>query len=95
VPELPDLDVYIEKLGERIGGEILKDIRVGNPFLVRSFDPPIREATGRRVKLSRRIGKRIVIGLEPDYYPGCQTGGRILADRSLSRLLKDDWPDTL
>ena len=29
---------------------------------------------------------------ETNYCPGCQTGGRILADRSLSRLLKDDWP---
>lgn len=32
---------------------------------------------------------------EANYCPGCQTGGRILADRSLSRLLKDDWPRTL
>lgn len=29
---------------------------------------------------------------ETNYCPGCQTNGRILADRSLSRLLKDDWP---
>jgi len=29
---------------------------------------------------------------ECDYCPGCQTEGRILADRSLSRLLRDDWP---
>jgi formamidopyrimidine-DNA glycosylase len=29
---------------------------------------------------------------ETNYCPGCQTGGRILADRSLSRLLKEDWP---
>ena len=29
---------------------------------------------------------------ETNYCPGCQTDGRILADRSLSRLLKDDWP---
>jgi formamidopyrimidine-DNA glycosylase len=29
---------------------------------------------------------------ETNYCPGCQTGGRILADRSLSRLLRDDWP---
>jgi formamidopyrimidine-DNA glycosylase len=29
---------------------------------------------------------------ETNYCPGCQTGGRLLADRSLSRLLKDDWP---
>lgn len=32
---------------------------------------------------------------ETNYCPGCQTGGRILADRSLSRLLKGDWPRTL
>jgi formamidopyrimidine-DNA glycosylase len=32
---------------------------------------------------------------ETNYCPGCQTGGKILADRSLSRLLKDDWPATL
>jgi formamidopyrimidine-DNA glycosylase len=32
---------------------------------------------------------------ETNYCPGCQTGGRILADRSLSRLLKDDWPGHL
>lgn len=29
------------------------------------------------------------------YCPGCQTGGRLLADRSLSRLLRSDWPRTL
>lgn len=32
---------------------------------------------------------------EFNYCPGCQTNGRILKDRSLSRLLKDDWPDTV
>ncbi|NNC93148.1 MAG: formamidopyrimidine-DNA glycosylase [Acidimicrobiia bacterium] len=32
---------------------------------------------------------------ELNYCPGCQTGGKILADRSLSRLLKDEWPKTL
>lgn len=32
---------------------------------------------------------------ECNYCPGCQTEGRILADRSLSRLLKDDWPRSL
>ena len=34
-------------------------------------------------------------GRETNYCPGCQTGGRLLADRSLSRILKDDWPKTL
>lgn len=32
---------------------------------------------------------------ECNYCPRCQTGGKILADRSLSRLLKDDWPRTI
>jgi formamidopyrimidine-DNA glycosylase len=32
---------------------------------------------------------------ETNYCPGCQTGGKILADRSLSRLLRDDWPRTI
>lgn len=32
---------------------------------------------------------------EVNYCPTCQMGGKILADRSLSRLLKDDWPKTV
>jgi formamidopyrimidine-DNA glycosylase len=32
---------------------------------------------------------------ETNYCPRCQTGGRLLADRSLSRLLKRDWPRTV
>jgi len=32
---------------------------------------------------------------ETNYCPGCQTGGRLLADRSLSRLLKQDWPRSM
>ena len=32
---------------------------------------------------------------ETNYCPPCQTGGRLLADRALSRFLKKDWPKTL
>jgi len=32
---------------------------------------------------------------EMNYCARCQTGGRLLADRALSRLLRDDWPKTL
>jgi formamidopyrimidine-DNA glycosylase len=40
--------------------------------------------------------QRIVHGAhETNYCPGCQTEGRILKDRALSRLLGDDWPKTL
>jgi formamidopyrimidine-DNA glycosylase len=40
--------------------------------------------------------QRIVHGEhEVNYCPACQTEGRLLADRALSKLLKDDWPKTL
>jgi formamidopyrimidine-DNA glycosylase len=32
---------------------------------------------------------------EANYCASCQTAGRLLADRSLSRLLREDWPRTL
>jgi formamidopyrimidine-DNA glycosylase len=32
---------------------------------------------------------------EANYCPACQTGGRLLADRALSRLLREDWPRSL
>jgi formamidopyrimidine-DNA glycosylase len=40
--------------------------------------------------------QRIVSGgRETNYCPTCQTGGKVLKDRALSRLLKDDWPKTV
>ena len=68
MPELPDIDLYVEKIDERIRGQILIDIRISKPFLVRSFDPPLSSAAGKRISELRRIGKRIVFGLEPDYW---------------------------
>ena len=67
MPELPDVDVYVERLADRIKGKSLDNIRVSKPFLVRSFDPPLSDANGRRVVDVRRIGKRIAIALEPDF----------------------------
>jgi len=43
---------------------MLQSVRVGSPFLVRSFDPPMAQAEGRRVTGLRRLGKRIVFELE-------------------------------
>jgi formamidopyrimidine-DNA glycosylase len=68
VPELPDITVYIEALEQRIVGHSLDRVRVANPFLVRSVDPPITEAAGRRVTVIRRIGKRIAIGFTNDLW---------------------------
>lgn len=68
MPELPDINLYVEKIDERVRGKILEGIRIRKPFLVRSFDPPLSAANGRRVTILRRVGKRIVFGLEPDYW---------------------------
>ncbi len=68
MPELPDITIYIEQLQARIAGERLERIRLASPFLVRTFDPPIRDAQGNRVVGLRRIGKRIVFCLENDLF---------------------------
>ena len=64
MPELPDIAAYLAALEPRVTGKTLESIRVGSPFLVRSFDPPISEAEGKRVAGLRRLGKRIVFELE-------------------------------
>lgn len=68
MPELPDVEVYVEALRRRVVGEQLQRVRVANPFLVRSFDPPLSEVAGLRVANVRRIGKRIVFDLESDVH---------------------------
>ena len=53
---------------------------------------------GRYKQLCPRCGAKIqrirYASNETNYCPACQTAGRLLADRSLSRLLRDDWPRT-
>src|SRR6266705_1023210 len=68
MPELPDVTVYIEALKERVLNQTIQKIRITSPFLVRSFDPPIREAEGKKVLRLRRLGKRIVFELEDDLF---------------------------
>ena len=64
MPELPDLQVYIESLAARVAGRTLVKARILNPFLLRTAVPPLPAAEGRKVEGIRRVGKRIVIGLE-------------------------------
>jgi formamidopyrimidine-DNA glycosylase len=64
MPELPDVTVYVEALERRIVGERLERIEIRSPFLLRTVEPAVEAALGRRVLAVRRIGKRIAIGLE-------------------------------
>ena len=50
---------------------------------------------GLEARTVARETLRYWIDREANYCARCQTGGRLLADRSLSRLLKQDWPRTL
>jgi formamidopyrimidine-DNA glycosylase len=68
VPELPDIAVYIDALGERVVGQPIARIRLANPFLLRTAVPPISTAEGKRVVGLRRIGKRIVLALDGDLF---------------------------
>ncbi len=68
MPELPDINLYIERLDERVRGQTLQHIRIGNPFFVRSYEPPLKTAEGRKTQSLRRIGKRIAIGLQGDLW---------------------------
>ena len=68
MPELPDVTVYIEALATRIGGARLERIRLANPFVLRSVEPPPAEVVGRTVTGVRRLGKRIVIALEGELF---------------------------
>lgn len=66
MPELPDVVVYLECLERLLVGHHLAELRLGNPFLVRSVAPHPSEAAGRRLVGLRRIGKRLVFEWEKD-----------------------------
>jgi formamidopyrimidine-DNA glycosylase len=68
VPELPDILAYLSALEPRVVGKQLESVRLGSPFLLRSVEPPLSEAEGRRVTGLRRLGKRIVFELEGDLF---------------------------
>ncbi len=68
MPELPDVTVYVEALQRRIIGQRLTRLRVANPFVLRTFDPPPEEFVGRAVTKVRRIGKRIVLEFEEERF---------------------------
>jgi len=84
------LPEWIERLRAEAGAEFPEDVTAFRPGMAvhgRFGKPcPVCGAPVQRIRYADN---------ETNYCPRCQTGGRILADRSLSRLLKDDWPRTL
>ncbi len=70
MPELPDIQVYMEQLAKRLVGQPLTAVTIAKPFVLRSVDPPIGDAIGRRFTGVRRSGKRIVLVLDERSVPG-------------------------
>jgi len=68
MPELPDVEVYLDRLRALVGGRRLTGVRLASPFLLRSVAPPLTEAAGREVVGFRRLGKRLVWALEGDLF---------------------------
>lgn len=81
------LEEWITRLREQAGDDFPEKVTAFRPEMVvhgRFGKPcPLCGAPVQRIRYADR---------EINYCPGCQTKGKILADRSLSRLLKDDWP---
>jgi formamidopyrimidine-DNA glycosylase len=68
VPELPDIAAYISALEPRIVDQPLQRVRLASAFLLRTAQPPLAAVEGKIVRQVRRMGKRIVIGLENDLW---------------------------
>ena len=68
MPELPEITVYIDALDRRITGKLLERVRIQSPSLLRTVDPPVAAAHGRRVMGVERLGKRIAIALQGDLF---------------------------
>jgi formamidopyrimidine-DNA glycosylase len=68
MPEYPDIVIYLEALEQRILDQTLKRISIASPFLLRTAVPSINSVEDRKVILLRRLGKRICVGLEDDFW---------------------------
>jgi formamidopyrimidine-DNA glycosylase len=68
MPELPDVTVYIEALEERIVGQPFTCYAILSPFILRTVDPALDALVGRTVVGVQRLGKRIVIEFDDEYF---------------------------
>jgi formamidopyrimidine-DNA glycosylase len=68
MPELPDVDVYVAALQDRILRASLERVRLNSPFLLRTVTPPLASVAGQRVAGVRRLGKRVVIALHDELF---------------------------
>jgi formamidopyrimidine-DNA glycosylase len=68
MPELPEIVVYVEALKARIVGRRLERVVLRSPFFLRSVDPPLSAVEGGVVRDVTRIGKRLVLSVDPELF---------------------------
>jgi formamidopyrimidine-DNA glycosylase len=68
VPELPDVTLYVDALNERLTGQMLSRIDLKSAFVLRSVAPAPAELHGRSVRRASRLGKRIAIEFDDDFF---------------------------
>src|SRR5690349_13549006 len=68
MPELPDVTVYVERLGALTIGRPLEAIRIASPFVLRTVSPSPGDLRGAVVASVERLGKRIVVGVDGDRF---------------------------
>ncbi len=68
MPELPDITLYVDALKRHVVGQTIDEVRLASPFLLRSVEPQLDEAIGKKLLSVKRQGKRILLGLEDDLW---------------------------
>jgi len=92
MPELPDVTVYQERIEALLGGQVLQDVQLASPFLLRTVEPPLTAVHGRTLRSVQRLGKRLVFAFDGELFlvlhlmiagrlrlhaPGKSVGGRV------------------
>src|SRR3954462_9703653 len=68
MPELPEIELYMTRLQERLTGEKVERFVAFTPFVVRSVSPKPAEIEGLEIVGVSRLGKRLVIEMEGEMF---------------------------
>jgi formamidopyrimidine-DNA glycosylase len=68
MPELPDVEAYLHALRPRVVGATIERLRLGNPFIIRTYDPPASAVERVVIREVGRIGKRLVFAFDGELF---------------------------
>lgn len=68
MPEYPDVTVYVERICHFLKDRRLQAVRIKNPFLLRTAEPPIQSIEGSYLRDVDRLGKRIIFAFDDDLF---------------------------